>query len=115
MLERPHRDPTFADWHDDGQPHVLHRDYETRSPLNLSKVGANRYAAHPSTSILVVGYTVDDEPVQQWFPGNPVPPVWFEAATNPRWIVAAHNDNFESAIEHYILSPRYGFPEIPLE
>ena len=48
-------------------------------------------------------------------PGNPVPPEFLEAAHNPRWIVAAHDDHFETAIEQHVLAPRYGWPLIPLE
>jgi len=94
---------------------VLHRDYETRGVLNLPTVGAHRYAAHPHTEVLVVGYAVDNEPVRQWLPGDPVPPEFIEAARDPAWIVVAHNDAFESAIERHILGPRCGFPWIPLE
>ena len=78
-------------------------------------VGAHRYAADPSTEVLCCAYAVDDEPVQLWTPGDPVPPEFIEAAINPSWIVAAHNDAFETAIEQHILAPRYGWPLIPLE
>ena len=53
--------------------------------------------------------------MQLWIPGNPVPPEFIEAARNPRWIVAAHGDHFETAIEQHVLAPRYGWPLIPLE
>src|SRR5262249_31365688 len=39
----------------------------------------------------------------------------FEAARNLGWLVVAHNDQFESAIEQHILAPRFGFPLIPPE
>ena len=94
---------------------ILCRDYETRSPLDLRKVGAHKYAADPRTEVLCVAYAVDDGPVQLWLPGDPVPPEFFEAAANPSWAVCAHNDAFESAIEQHVLAPRYGFPIIPLE
>ena len=48
-------------------------------------------------------------------PGDPVPPEFIEAAANPSWIVVAHNDAFETAIEQHVLAPRYGWPLIPLE
>ena len=93
--------------------HSLHRDFETRSKTDLKKVGAAVYAADPSTEITWLAYAVDDGPVQQWRPGDPVPAAWFEAAVNPSWTAVAHNDAFESAIELHILHPRYGFPLIP--
>jgi DNA polymerase len=52
--------------------------------------------------------------VQLWIPGNPVPPEFIEAAADPSSIVCAHNDAFETAIEHQIMAPRFGWPEIPL-
>ena len=95
--------------------HVLHRDYETRSRVILKNAGTHRYAADSSTEIYCVAFAVDHDPVQVWLPGNPVPPEFIEAAHNPNWLIAAHGDHFESAIEHHIMTPRYGWPEIPLE
>jgi DNA polymerase bacteriophage-type len=99
----------------DGTAHVLHRDYETRSRIRLSLVGAHQYAADPSTEVLCTAYAVDDQPVQLWTPGDAVPAAFVEAARNPAWLVVAHNDQFETAIEQHILAPRYGWPLIPIE
>ena len=95
--------------------HVLHRDYETRSRVVVKTVGAHRYAADPSTTVLCCAYAVDDDPVQLWRPGDPVPIEFIEAAQRPSWIVAAHNDAFETAIEKEIMLPRYGWSVIPVE
>jgi hypothetical protein len=95
--------------------HDLHRDYEMRSRLALKTVGTDRYAADSSTEVLCCAYAVDHDPAQLWIPGNPVPPEFIEAANNPSWFVTAHGDHFESAIEHHIMAPRFGWPEIPLE
>jgi DNA polymerase len=94
---------------------VLHRDFETRSTIDLTEVGAWRYAADPTTDVWCVAYAVDDQPVQIWIPGQPIPEVFFTAARDPDWIVAAHNDQFESAIEARVLAPRYGWPLVPLD
>src|SRR5215468_2813702 len=99
----------------DSTMHVLHRDYETRSQAILKTVGTYKYATNPSTEVLCCVYAVDDEPVQLWTPGDPVPAEFIEAATDSTWVVAAHNDAFETAIEQYILAPRYSWPAIPLE
>src|SRR6516225_10235627 len=96
-------------------PHVLHRDYETRSRIVLKTVGAHRYAADLSTEVLCCAYAVDQDPVQLWRPGDSVPIEFIEAAQNPSWIVAAHNDAFETAIEKEIMLPRYRWPVIPVE
>src|SRR5262245_25625857 len=95
--------------------HVLFRDYESRSEAVLKTVGTYKYATNSPTTVLCCAFAVDDEPVQLWTPGNPVPAEFVEAATNSAWVVAAHNDAFETAIEQYILAPRYGWRLIPIE
>jgi DNA polymerase len=94
---------------------VLHRDYESRSRLNLADVGAWRYAGDPSTNIWCACYAVDDGPVKTWLPGQPIPEEFKIAAIDPDWVVIAHNDSFESAIEERLLAPRHGWPLIPIE
>jgi DNA polymerase bacteriophage-type len=78
---------------------VLHRDFETKSVLDLSEVGVHVYATHPTTDLWCCAYTVDDGPVNLWVPGDPLPNEFVEAANNPDWLVCAHNDAFERAIE----------------
>lgn len=88
---------------------VLHRDYETRSTLDLKKVGAHVYAAHPTTDVLVACYAFDDEAPWDWYPGEPVPArVAEHIAAGGR--VDGHNAAFEAAIDAEIMGPRYGFP-----
>ena len=41
----------------------IHIDYETYSEQNLKTVGAYRYAADPSTEVLMAAYSIDDGPV----------------------------------------------------
>src|SRR6516225_5382767 len=94
--------------------HALFRDYETRSVLQLPIVGPWRYAADERTEVRCCAYAVDDEPVQLWVPGNPVPEPFPQAAADPSWLLVAHNAQFEIAIEHFIMERRYGCPKIPL-
>src|SRR6516165_3824154 len=95
--------------------HVLHRDIETRSILDLTRVGGWRYATDPTTDVWCLAFAIDDQPAQLWTPDQPVPEVFCEAARNPDWLIVAHNDAFERAIEGYILAPRYGWPLVPIE
>jgi DNA polymerase bacteriophage-type len=95
--------------------HVLHRDYETRSRAILKIIGAQRYAADPSTEILCCCYAVDNDAVKLWRCGDPVPAEFIAAAQNSNWVVAAFNDTFEAAIEKLILAPRYRWPVVPIE
>jgi DNA polymerase bacteriophage-type len=94
---------------------ILHRDYETRSTLNLKNVGAWRYATCAETEVWCCAYAIDDSPVQLWLPGDPVPAEFIEAARNPDWCVSAFNDSFERLIEQHIMGPRYGWPLVPIE
>lgn len=48
-------------------------DFETASTIDLTKVGAHIYAAHPTTRILCMHYKVNHGPVQRWKPGQPFP------------------------------------------
>jgi DNA polymerase len=93
---------------------VLHRDYESRGIIRLEHAGAWKYAADRRTQILCCAYCVNDEPVKLWTPNDPVPPEFVEAAQNPEWLVAAHNAQFEIALEHFILTRIFGFPKFPL-
>jgi DNA polymerase len=94
---------------------TLHRDYETRSTVSLSKVGPWRYAADSSTEIMCVAYAADEAAVKIWTPGQPIPEEFFAAARDPDWTVVAHNASFECAIEERVLAPRYGWPITPIE
>jgi hypothetical protein len=94
---------------------VLSRDFETRGTVDLKKSGAWRYATDPSTDVWCCAYAVDDAPVQLWIPGDPIPPVWLEAAGSADWLVTAFNAAFERRIEQHIMAPRYGWPLVPLE
>jgi CHC2 zinc finger/Toprim domain len=94
---------------------ILHRDFETRSALDLKTVGAWRYAADASTSVLCVTYAVDNNPVQVWTPDQPIPAEFTEAARDPSWTIVAHNDQFETVVETLLLHPRFGWPLVPIE
>jgi len=68
---------------------ILHRDFETYSTLDLTRCGGWRYATDPITGVWCVAYAVDDQPTQVWLPGNPIPDVFFKAARDLDWKVAA--------------------------
>jgi DNA polymerase len=93
---------------------VLIRDYETKSALDLTKVGAWRYSTHASTDAWCSNYAVDNGEIKLWTPGDPVPAEFIEASNNPEWLAVAFNDQFERLIEKHIMGPRYGWPEIPI-
>ena len=92
---------------------VLHFDVESRSTVNLTDVGAWRYAADPTTEILCLTYAVDDGAVETWTPGQPIPKPFATAARNSKWRIVSHGQ-FEIAIATLLLHRLYGWPTIPL-
>jgi len=109
-------------------------DFETRSRVDLLKVGAHRYAQDPSTEILMMAINVEGEPTEIWLPEGTREEWWYSIRdvnlplatditigmhiTNDftqDTLVVAHNVPFERAIWREIMHKRYGFPDIPLE
>ena len=88
-------------------------DFETRSTLNLRKVGAWRYAADPETDVLCACGVLGDGDVGTWVPGNPVPIPVIEAVADPNIVFVAHFATFEIAIWKHVLAPRHRWPEHP--
>ncbi len=85
-------------------------DYETRSQIDLKKVGSYVYSMHPSTDIMCVGWSGGG----QWRMGEDPPYGLFEKLEQAE-IVEAHNAEFEILIHKNISHKRYGWPEIPFE
>lgn len=93
----------------------LHLDFETRSALDVRKVGAWIYSTHPTTDILCAGFAVDDAPVSVLKPETLIDFELAEASENKATIFCAHNAMFEYCIWHNILVKRYGYQPIPVE
>lgn len=79
---------------------VLHLDFETYSDLDLRKVGAYRYAEHPSTEVLVACWKLGTGPIVQWEPHlcRAVPSSLSAALSDRSVYVMAHNAEFERCI-----------------
>jgi DNA polymerase len=92
---------------------MIYLDFETRSTLELKRVGAWKYSLHPDTEVLCMGYKHEIRPGRAYATnlitsfGTPIIP-----ENQP---VKAHNAGFEYAIWHNIMVPRYGWPRIPAE
>jgi DNA polymerase len=73
-------------------------DFEARSEVDITEVGAYAYAEHPTTEILccawVVGLTNE---IQLWRPGEPL---WFEIAEYPGIWVAHNKDTERLLLKH---------------
>lgn len=95
-------------------------DFETRSRADLKKVGAFRYANDPSTEILCVAISKDDEEPAIWTCTGPVEfgnaeqgralRLLSEISSNPDAIVYAHNAMFECAISDALWKKTFGLP-----
>jgi DNA polymerase len=88
----------------------LHRcviDIETGSLADLPKVGVDAYAEDPSTRVLCLAYQFDDDPIEVWYPGQPVPRI-----NHPGTTYVAHNAAFEIAIWRHVLTG-YGWGDCP--
>ncbi len=90
----------------DQKQYEITMDYETRSEADLKKVGAVKYAKHPSTEILCMSYKFGDGETKLWTPEKPFPNSVVKAAANSKYRFVAHNALFEQAITRYTL-PRY--------
>jgi DNA polymerase len=84
---------------------VLHLDFETRSELNLRDVGADRYASHPSTEVLMLAWAFDEDDPVIWLPvlGEPMPPELHAGLMDPTVEKWAWNYNFERRVFHHKL------------
>ena len=89
----------------------LHTDFETRSALELKKVGVEKYAKHPSTRVLMLGFSLGEHGVHQWFPHQgPMPAKLRQLLLDPTVKIVAHNAAFERAVFKHVLGI-----DIPLE
>jgi DNA polymerase len=100
---------------------IVHRDYETRSTVDLRKTGAHVYAEDPTTDVICAVWILERcdgtlcDPIV-WRPGEPIPnPNEIQIAAEKGFTFAGHNASFEQAIDRHIMGPRYGFPIIPDE
>lgn len=91
----------------------LHLDLETFSECDLGDAGVFRYAEHPSTEVLVMGYAFDNEDVKQWFPGTPLPDEVVQHVLSGGEI-RAHNAQFERVVLNGVAGEAIGFPFIEI-
>ena len=97
----------------------IHYDYETTSLSDITKVGAYRYAADPSTRVLMFAVAEGDGEPMLWRFDQPNSTESLAAKAALQWaimedkLVYAHNYQFELAISHYRLAADVGIPRPP--
>jgi DNA polymerase len=90
------------------------RDYETRSTLDLKKVGAHTYAEHSTTSLLCAVWIIEyadwslSAPIV-WRRGDGNMPAEVRRCIEYGYTVVGHNAAFEAAIDAHLTGPRMGW------
>ncbi len=93
----------------------VHIDFETRSAVDLNKAGVHAYAESPTTDVWCAAYSIDDGPIELWFPGRSYYPRAIHHAAAYGATFVAWNAAFDRIVWEYILGPRYGWPVPKLE
>lgn len=88
-------------------------DFETRSKIDLRKVGAWRYSEDESTEVLCLAYKINDGDIQIWRPfENDIEPTRLLKAIIDGYLIEAHNAFFELSIWENICQQRWRWPSI---
>lgn len=87
----------------------LRLDFETRSPIDITKRGAYVYSEHPLTDTLLASYKIDDGPLSRWKRGQPCP-ADIRAHVEAGGEIVAFNAAFERLIWWNVMTPRHGWP-----
>ncbi len=98
-------------------------DFETRSRVELKKVGAYKYSVHPSTQPTCLSFKLSNEDKVYFLPFEQINSQWcrlpwevrkaWTTAIHTEVLFTAHNDFFEKCIYNNILVKRYGWPKVP--
>lgn len=92
-------------------------DFETRSEIDIRKVGAWLYSMHPSTEVLCMAQKAGDTPVKLLSPDL----FYVHSKSKVRTVLGdyftleAHNAGFEYAIWHNIMCKRFNWPQISVD
>ena len=83
----------------------FHHDFETYSEIDLLEVGTDVYSRHGSTQVLMLAYSFDDGPIEQWVPacGDPMPREVWDAMLDDEVTKLAWNAPFEWSIWRNVL------------
>jgi len=92
----------------------VHLDFETYCDLDLKEVGAYKYAEHPSSEILLVGFAIGDNPVKVIEPHDPQINELLQAIRDGA-LICAHNAPFEKTIWENIGVAKLGWTPIDIK
>lgn len=92
---------------------IVNIDIETRSVIDLTKVGVHQYAEGGTTEVILICWAVEGrDEVSCWRLGEAVPPQLVELMRDPSTIWQAWNASFERIVLRHKRPPP--LPEIPL-
>jgi DNA polymerase len=93
---------------------TIYPDFETRSKVDLKKTGQSVYSRDPSTEVMCLCWSFDDDYPLLWTPEyDEGIEELFEAIKAGDYKLVAHNASFEIAIWNNICVPRLGWPAVP--
>jgi len=87
-------------------------DFETRSTVDLKKVGSYKYFEHESTDVLCLAYAFGDAEPDLWIPGQEFPKTLKAFIMNTSNPLCAFNAAFERLAWREIMVKRYEAPPI---
>lgn len=87
-------------------------DFETCSTADLPKIGPTKYAMDPETHVWCLAYQIEDEPIELWLRGDPVPVTLVQHIVTGG-LLCAWNANFERQVWRHIMHARHGWPAVP--
>lgn len=90
----------------------LFLDFETRSAVDIKRVGAFKYAMHPSTEIMCMAVHDDTTPKVRVLKPWELPNCRALDRDFSTYQLTAHNAHFEYAVWNYILHKRFGWPAL---
>ncbi len=91
---------------------IAHLDFETFCEIDIRKVGAHRYARHPSCEVLIACFYLPDEgDIITWLPYKERMPLKLRRYIESGGKIGAHNANFERLVYQHALKRMH--PDIP--
>jgi len=93
---------------------ILFCDFETRSPVDIKKAGADVYARDPHARVMAFGYCFNDDNVTVNKMGQAPPAKVIDHVRSGGYVVA-HNAPFEWVIWNYCWRREFYLPEIKIE
>ncbi len=88
---------------------ILHLDFETRSDLDLRRLGVYQYSRGRNTDIMCAAFALNDEPTSLWRPGGILPDRVINHIESGG-LVYAHNATFEQEMTNNVATRKYNWP-----